>query len=525
VGQVDVTAGPPLLDVRGLSKDFPGQRALDRVDLRVDRGEILGLAGANGSGKSTLIKVLAGYHQPDEGEIDAFGQPVWPEAHSAHWRNRCHFIHQDLGLIPTLSAAENLALGSGYQRAALGRISWRRQRQRAREAIGRFGADFDVDLPVSELTPAERTMVAIARALDGWQDADALLVLDEPTASLHGDEVAKLFAATRGVAARGAGVIFVSHRIDEMLSLADRVAVLRDGRLAGVRAARGLGADELVELIAGRPVDDLYTDPPAPREDVVLSARELSGARVSSISFELHRGEVLGVTGLMGSGREELPGLLFGSTARTGGTISIDGEPLPAGSTRASMRRGLAMVPADRARSAAVMTQSVRENVLLADLLSAWRRVRIDPRRERAEVADWMARLDIRPRDQDQPLAQLSGGNQQKAVLAKWFRTDPRIIVLDEPTQGVDVGAKAAIYRHLAAAAEAGAALVVCSSEAKDLAAICDRVLVLRDGAIAAVLHDRSLTEQRIVSESVAVSRPSGPAAGEEGSEHVIERG
>jgi ABC-type sugar transport system ATPase subunit len=488
VGRVDVTPTAPLLDIRGLTKDFPGQRALDRVDLRVHRGEILGLAGANGSGKSTLIKVLAGYHQPDEGEIGGTCQSF-------------HFIHQDLGLIPTLSAAENLALGSGYQRAALGRISWPRQRRRAPEAIARFGADFDVTRPVSDLTPAERTIVAIARALDGWGDTDALLVLDEPTASLQDDEVAKLFAATRGVATQGAGVIFVSHRIPEMMALADRVAVLRDGQLAGVRDVQGLSSEALVELIAGRLVDDLYVEPPPPREDVILSVRELAGTRVANVSFDLHRGELLGVTGLIGSGHEELAGLLYGAVPRTGGSVRVDGEALRPGSTRTSMRRGLALVPSDRARHAAVMTQTVRENLLLADLRGAWRRVRLDGGRERAEARRWMDRLDVRPRDQDLPFVTLSGGNQQRAILAKWFRTQPRIIVLDEPTQGVDVAAKAAIYRHLASAAAEGTALLVCSNEAKELAEICDRVLVLRDGAIAAVLHDRSLTEQRIISE------------------------
>jgi ribose transport system ATP-binding protein len=499
VGQVDVTPTARLLDIRGLTKDFPGQRALDGVDLQVHPGEIVALAGANGSGKSTLIKILAGYHDLDAGEIEAFGQPLGQQA--AH--QRFHFIHQDLGLIPTLSATDNLALGSGYERAALGRISWRRQRQRARAAIARFGATIDVTRPVSELTPAERTIVAIARALDGWDDADALLVLDEPTASLQEEEVAKLFAATRGVAAQGAGVIFVSHRIQEMLALAHRVAVLRDGRLAGVRDAEGLSADDLVELIAGRPLDDLYVDPPTPRDDVVLSVRELSGTRVNGVSFDLHRGELLGIAGLIGSGREELPALLYGSTPRTAGSVSIGGEELPAQSTRSSMRHGLVLVPADRARLAAVMTQNVRENLLLADLRTAWRRVRLDPRRERAEASSWMERLDVRPRDQDLPIATLSGGNQQRAILAKWFRTNPAVMVLDEPTQGVDVAAKAAIYRHLAGAAEQGTALVVCSNEAKDLAAICDRVIVLHDGAIAAVLHDRSLTEQRIVSECI----------------------
>jgi ribose transport system ATP-binding protein len=481
-----------LLEIRGLTKDFPGQRALDGVDLDVGRGEIVALAGANGSGKSTLVKVLAGFHEPDAGTISGVADR--------------HFIHQDLSLIPTLSAAENIALASGFQTTRAGRISWRRQRARAQAAIARFGAAFDVSTPVAELTPAERTIVAIARALDGWEGADALLVLDEPTASLHEDEVTKLFAATRGVAEAGAGVLFISHRIPEVLALANRVVVLRDGRVAGTPDVAGLTSDDLVELIVGRRVEDLYTEAPPPRDDVALSVRGLSGTRIRELSFDLHRGEILGVSGLDGSGREELATLLYGGRSPAAGTVTVGGEPLRRGSVRDAMRHGVAFVPADRARQAAVMTHSVRENVALSDLASLRRHGRIDRGRERREVAGWMDRLDLRPRNQDMPLTQLSGGNQQKAVLAKWLRIAPTVILLDEPTQGVDVGAKAAIYRHLADAAAHGAALLVCSNEAKDLAAVCDRVIVLRDGEVASVLGDRTLTEERIISDTVGLA-------------------
>jgi ribose transport system ATP-binding protein len=496
-----------LLSITGLTKEFPGQRALDGVDFRVGRGEVVALCGVNGSGKSTLVKVLAGYHAPDAGELTAFGAPVGFRM-GEPWRDRCHFVHQDLGLIPTMSTTDNLALAAGYATGRLGRVSWRRQRAIARAAIASFGARVDVDVPVGRLTLGERTIVAIARALIGWDDADAVLVLDEPTASLHREEIESLFEAIRTVAARGAGVVFVSHRLNEVLELAERTVVLRDGRVVADRDLRGLDADGIVELMVGRRIDELYTQPPTPRGEVVLAVDGLRGDRVRDLSFAVHRGEILGVTGLLGSGREELPGLLGGSVPRSGGDVRLVGRALAGGSVRAAIRHGLVLVPADRVRNAVVATRSVRENITLPRLGSVRRGWHIDRARERSDVREWMARLEVRPPDQERPIAQLSGGNQQKAVLAKWLRTEPTLLVLDEPTQGVDAGAKATIYRHLAAAAATGVAAVVCSNEAKDLSAVCDRVLVLRDGTLVADLHGAALTEERIVSESLGA--PSG---------------
>jgi ABC-type sugar transport system ATPase subunit len=493
----------PLLDVRGISKTFPGQRALIDADLQVGRGEIVGLAGANGSGKSTLVKILAGYHHPDGGgEIHAFGERVFPDGPPG-WRRRCHFIHQDLGLVLSLSAAENLALGSGYETGTGGRISWRRQRAVARKAIRRFGGTFDVTLPVQELTLAERTVVAIARAMAGWDSADALLIVDEPTAALHGDEAEKLFTVIRQVASEGAGVVFVSHRLQEILSLTNRVVVLRDGRVVATRNTSDLTHDALVELIAGRRVADLYAEPPPAGDDVVLAVRDLVGTRLRGLSFDLHRGEILGVTGLTGSGREELPGLIYGATAALAGSVAVSGRKLRTGGIGDAIEAGIALVPSDRARRAVVLTQTVRENVMLPDLWSVWRHGHVDRRAERAEVQTWIERMEVRPPRQDRRVDELSGGNQQKVVLAKWLRMNPSVLLLDEPTAGVDVGSKAAIHRHLADVAADGTALLVCSSEAKDLAAMCDRVLVLCDGELTAELHGRSLTEQEIIRESL----------------------
>jgi ABC-type sugar transport system ATPase subunit len=498
------TLTPTLLEIDGVTKAFPGVRALDDVSLTVRAGEIVGLAGANGSGKSTLIKILAGYHDADAGRITAFGEQVWPGS-TDNWRRRCHFIHQDLGLVPTLSVAENLALTAGYVTTGTGRISWRRQRAAARSALARFDAHIDVRRRVESLTPGERTIVAMARALHGWASSDALLIVDEPTAALHRDDVDRLFTAVSAVADAGAGVIFVSHRLQEVFDLTHTVVVLRDGRVVATVPTAGLDSDTLIEHIVGRPVEHLYVPPPPPRDDVVLSVRDVAGRLLRNVSFDLHESEILGVTGLIGSGREELPGLLYGTRQATQGEMLLDGNKLERRSPEKSMRAGLVLIPAERLRHALVPTHSVLENVSLSDLRRACRGWHIDRRRERAEVREWIERLDIRPRDVRRRVAECSGGNQQKVVLAKWLRLEPRVMVLDEPTQGVDVGAKALIYRELAGAARRGTALIVCSSEAKELAAVCDRVLIIADGEVVAELHGDSLDDTAIVRESVRV--------------------
>jgi ribose transport system ATP-binding protein len=490
-----------LLQIRGLTKSFPGQRVLAGVDLDLASGEILALAGANGSGKSTLIKVLAGFHAPDEGTITAFGHETDFGRHD--WRERMHFVHQNLGLVETLSAVDNLALGTGYRVGRCGRIRWPRQRAAARQAIERFGGSFDVDVPVAALSPAEKTIVAIARALDRWNDEQAVLVLDEPTATLHREEVEKLFRSIRRVAAHGAGVVFVSHRIDEILEISDRVIVLRDGRVAGAEKTSGLAHDQVVELIVGRALDAVEAEEVPVGQEVVLDVRHLRGERIADISFQLRRGEILGISGLLGSGREELTTLLGGGTPRQSGSIVLDGRPLAADSVPAAIARGLVMVPSDRARRGALMTRDLRENMMLAEPGWAFSRGRLELGRERQEVDRWLGRLHVTPPDQSRPIGHLSGGNQQKVVLAKWLRRAPRVLVLDEPTQGVDVGAKAAIYEHLLDAARAGASIIVCSSEAKDLTAIADRVLVLDQGRVRAELHGSQLTEHAITAASI----------------------
>jgi ribose transport system ATP-binding protein len=492
-----------LVAVRGLTKTFPGLTALDRVDISVGAGEVLAVAGANGSGKSTLVKVLAGVYTQDAGCVTVRGDDGMTRD-AAAVRDRLHFIHQDLGLVGLLDTVENLDIGRAPGRAGLLPLRRRAEVRRARETIAHFGADFDVRRPIASLSAAERTVVAIARALDGWTRPDNVLVLDEPTAALHGAEVEKLFVAVRRVAARGAGVVFISHRLDEVLHLADRVVVLRDGRKVADAPIDQVDHDLLVRMIAGRDVAQ-HASRVARRGDDVLRVRALRGASVRGVDLDLREGEILGVAGLLGSGREQLNRMLFGAIGRRG-EVEIDGRPLRPGDPAASVAHGLAFVPAERRDDGAVMTMNVRENLTLPSvgaLRTRWRSV--DHRAERNEVTTWASRVDLRPLEPERRLELFSGGNQQKVVLAKWLRDHPRVLLLDDPTQGVDVGAKDAIYALLVQAAASGAGVLVCSSDDKELALLCDRVLVVRDGTVALELEGEALTEDRLVRESLGL--------------------
>ena len=486
-----------LLAVKSLSKTFPGLQALADVDFSVDSGEIVGLVGQNGSGKSTLVKVLTGIYEPDPGADVSHSGSV-------------HVIHQDLGLIPQLNTVENLDLVRHYGARALAPLARRDEADHARRLLEQFDASFDVTVPIAALTPAERTIVAIARAFDGWDSPQGLLILDEPTAALHSDEVGRLFTAVRRAAAQGAGVIFVSHRLDEVMALADRVVVLRDGRVVADSPVAELDHSELVRLIVGAALAERAARAACETGDCALSVRGLEGGMVRDLDLDVRAGEVVGVAGILGSGREHVGALLFGAQIRIRGDVEVRGVGLRAGDPRSSITAGVAYVPGDRHAEGAVMPMRVRENLTLPDLLRLRRRFgRLDGSAERREVAGWIERVGLRPAEPERPLELFSGGNQQKVVLAKWLRNDPRVLLLDEPTQGVDVGAKAAIYNLVSDAAARGAGVLMASSDTAELAAVCDRVVVMRDGRAAAEVRGGDLTEERLVIESLGLESAS----------------
>jgi ribose transport system ATP-binding protein len=486
-----------LLRVEQLTKSFGPTRALDGVDVTVHSGEVLAVVGHNGSGKSTLVKLMAGYHSPDSGSVQ-LGSGPGPQT-------ELRFIHQDLGLVGTLTTVENLTLGAPSGRSPFRRVRKRAERDEARQLIAQFGVDVDVDVLVEELSPAERTIVAIARALRGWTgDGEMVLVLDEPTASLHGAEVDRLMAVMRRVADRGAGVLFISHRLDEVLGVADTVLALRNGRVVGDLPTSETDYAGLVRLVAGEDVEELSSREVSTGAPV-LTVTDLHSGSLEGVDLTVHAGEIVGVAGILGSGRDELCAAVFGGLRRRGGSVQVLDQHIAPGDLSQSIRHGAAYVPGDRHRYGAVMSMTAAENLTAVRVPGSERRwARVVRRNERRDADHWFATCGVVPARPDMVLAQFSGGNQQKVVLAKWLRTEPRLLLLDEPTQGVDIGAKALIHQLVATAAQEGAAVLVSSSEAKELAQLCDRVVVLADGRVVDELSGERLNELRILEASAA---------------------
>ena len=506
------------LSLRGISKVFAGQWALKSVDLDLRPGEIHALLGKNGSGKSTLIKILAGFHQPEtgsrafvRGEPLALGSPR--HAHEAGLR----FIHQDLGLADPLDVVDNLALGTSY--GSRGWLSDRRERRRARQILAEHGLDVDVTQPVEGLTAAQKSMIAIVRAVHDTPGGSALLVLDEPTASLPERDVEHLFTLLGNVRAKGITILYVTHRLPEVFRIADRVSVLRDGERVITRDTAGLGEDTLAELIVGHAI--------AKREETTASAqrasgralavRRLRGPAVRDVSFDVHSGEIVGLTGLVGSGFEATLALIFGAAAATAGEVLVEDRPFRLGHPAAAIASGIGYVPPDRKRLSAIQTWTLRENLTLTDVPTLGNTPLLDARADKRDAADWLTRLDVDTTDSERLMSSLSGGNQQKVVLGKWMRRGSRVLLLDEPTIGVDVGAKDRIYALLRGAAAAGTAILMASSDLQELEAVCGRVLVLRDGQVVAELAGEQITADRLFAESAGLDLHDVPTRKERG--------
>jgi ribose transport system ATP-binding protein len=473
------------LTVTNLSKTFGGQRALDGVSLSIEPGEIRALVGQNGSGKSTLIKILAGFHLPDDGgSAEIEGHALTFGLGSASEALGLRFVHQDLGLVDSLDAVDNLALGFGYE-SFRGGIRWAAERKRAREALASLGYRLDVRRPVGSLAMSERTAVAIARALSPRGAAPKVLVLDEPTANLPAAEAERLYQLTRRIAASGLAVVFVSHHFDEVFELANSVSVLRDGRHVITRPVAGLTEDALIELVIGRVLQPFEHDAKAAeRGEIVLETADLGSGVLTDVNLQVHAGEIVGVAGITGSGRDELAASLFGGRDRTG-QVKVAGKILARMRPDLSMQLGMGLVPAERHANAAFMGSNLRENITLVRPGLHMRSGILRQRSERSDVAVWLKRLDVRPRNTEFSMSALSGGNQQKVVLCRWLRMEPKVLVLDEPTQGVDVGAKADIHKLIDEASAQGTGVLIVSTDHEELVRLCHRVLVLRRGRVA----------------------------------------
>jgi ribose transport system ATP-binding protein len=492
---------PPLLAVRGATKHFGGTQALTDVSMTVGRGEIVALLGENGAGKSTLIKALAGVHALDAGSILYYGHDTTASLR----RLPIAFIHQDLGLIEWMTVAENTCLALGYPRW-LGFVDWAAARARAARALRALGVDIDPDARVQSLSRTEKSLVAISRALAA--DAE-LLVLDEPTASLPADEVARLFASLRRLKAHGVAMIYVSHRLDEVFEIADRMVVLRDGRVVGDRPVAEATPEEAIRLIVGREPSQVFRRPLERQGEARLRLERLKIDWVGPIDCEVHAGEVLGLVGLRGAGQELVGRTLFGLEQATGGRILLDGTPIAPLTPSQAMAAGINLVWGDRTAGSIVPTLSVRENMYINPTAAGLSRFAyIAPGRESVAARELGARVGLRPNDPAMPVEALSGGNQQKVVVGRWLHLRGRLYIFEDPTAGVDVGAKAEIYRLFNVALQAGAAIVIVSTDFEEIANVCHRALVFDRGRVVAELAARELSVNALLAAASASITP-----------------
>jgi L-arabinose transport system ATP-binding protein len=485
------------VSVRGVSKRFGVVQALEDVSLAIRPGEILALVGENGAGKSTLVRILEGVHQPDQGSLEIGGAPqAFRSPGDAH-AHGIRVIHQEPDIIADLSIAENLFLGD-FRRMNGIFLDRGDLARRTRKILSAFGLEDELWpwTRAGNLGPAQRQLMEIMRAL---RSGVRLLALDEPTSSLTEDETQRLFGIVRQLRGDGVAIVYITHRMREVMALANRVAVLRDGRLVATRSTREVTEGEIVQLMVGRPITELFDRSARNPGKAVLSVRGLTTRRVKDISLDIHAGEVVGLAGLVGAGRSELAEAIFGHELASAGTVAVDGRTIRLRSPADAIAAGIGFAPEDRKSQALLLLRSVKDNITLCvpDLISRFNF--IDSARERDLASSLADRLRVRTPSLDQLVAKLSGGNQQKVVLSRWLARRPKVLILDEPTRGIDVGAKAEIYRLIAQLAAEGMALLVISSEMPELLGLADRLLVMAAGRIAADLQRAEATEERIL--------------------------
>ncbi|MFF7214869.1 sugar ABC transporter ATP-binding protein [Streptomyces sp. NPDC008238] len=486
----------PVLALEGVSKSFGAVRALRDVSLRLHAGEAHALAGENGAGKSTLIKTLAGVHRPDTGTVLLDGRPVEFHGPGDARDAGVAVIYQEPTLFPDLSVAENIFVGR-QPRRSLGRVDHKAVREAAAELFRRLGVDLDPEQPARGLSIADQQLVEIAKALS----FDArVLIMDEPTAALTGSEVARLFGVVRSLREQGAAVLFISHRLEEIFALCQRVTTLRDGAWIASEPLDGLTEDDLVRRMVGRDLDELYPKQDAEIGEVALSVRRLTREGVfTDVSFEVRRGEIVGLAGLVGAGRSEVARAIFGVDRRDAGEVVVGGKPLRGGAPSLAMAAGIALVPEDRRAQGLVMEMSIERNIGLTGFSATTKGGLMNRGAERSRALDWAVRLQVKYARLADVVGTLSGGNQQKVVLAKWLATAPEVLIVDEPTRGIDVGTKAEVHRLLSRLASEGVAVLMISSDLPEILGMADRVLVMHEGRLTAEIPRSEATEESVM--------------------------
>ncbi|MBA3944052.1 MAG: sugar ABC transporter ATP-binding protein [Herpetosiphonaceae bacterium] len=490
----------PVMEVHHLSKHFGGVRALKDVQLELRAGEIHALLGENGAGKSTLIKIMTGFYQPDEGQLVFEGQTV----HFGNTRDAqlagIVAIYQEPSLFPDLDIAENIFVGR--QPVQRGRVAWRQMYRAAAELLQQLGVALDPRTKARELSVAQQQMVEIARAIS---IKAKVLIMDEPTSSLTQNEVAELFAIVRQLRTTGTAIVFISHRLEELFALVDRVTVLRDGAYVATQEMEHVTTSDLIQMMVGRTLNELFPKQAVVPGPVVLQVEQLGvPGSFADISFTLRQGEIVGMAGLIGAGRTAVARTLFGIDPAVSGTIKLDGHAVSITSPQVAMALGIGYVPEDRKQQGLVLAMSIANNISLPVLSQLSSGGWLNTRREQQLAATGAQQLEVKMAGVRQQVGQLSGGNQQKVVLAKWLGTNPRVLVLDEPTRGIDVGTKAAVHRLMSSLAAQGMAILMISSELPEVLGMSDRVLVMREGRITAEFTRVEATQAKIMAAATA---------------------
>jgi ABC-type sugar transport system ATPase subunit len=492
-----------LLEMKGIRKKYPGVLALNNVDLELRKGEVLALLGENGAGKSTLIKVLSGACAPESGEIHILGKLQKYTTPKEAADIGISIIYQELNYLNDLTVAENIFLNRLPVKKPFGSVDWRRIRKDARGILAGLNVSIDDNALMRDLSVAEKQLVEIAKALSRKMK---ILVMDEPSSALSDKEVARLLELVKQMANEGVGVIYISHRLDELFGIADRVQVMRDGERVGVLSMSETTREELVQLMVGRKLKAMYPKRSVEKKEVVLKVENLQTDYLKNISFHVRAGEILGVFGLMGSGRTEMANCLFGAARKKSSTVEIGGKRARINSPKDAIKAGLGYMTSERKKDGLIMIQSVSENIMTASINEVSSAFRMNRRIEKTRALFWKEKLDIKTPDIGSVVEGLSGGNQQKVVLSKWLQTKPKVLLLNEPTRGIDVGAKVEIYKLLEGLCEEGVGIVMISSELQEILQLSDRVIVLSEGRLAAQFDREELTQERVMHSAVGGS-------------------